>query len=293
MNTKIALIVIYNHRFDKNIKRVQDIYSKKFSYIYHIVPFYDGIIDGVNVIPVYESSYYFQGYISQAYQHIKNNGFTHYFIIADDLIVNPVIDQHNIWEKIGAGMDDCFFVATPDFFQHPYRYWDSVWAAMTYKRKQKGVEILKILPSKSCAEAIFKSHGFPVGKVSLKAILSFQWRAWVRSIQKIPWRRELDYPLIGCYSDTFMVTADVMDKFCTYCGAFAATNLFVEVALPTAMVLAAKNIKFDKDLKLHYGALWPKTIHELDKYDRNLSNLINNFPKDKFFLHPIKLSQWK
>ncbi len=293
METKVALLVIYNHRFDKNIKRVQELYSKKFSYIYHVVPFYDGKIEGVDVIPVYESSYNFQGYISQAYQHLKNNGFTHYFIIADDLIVNPIIDENNLWEEIGAEKDDCFMISKPDVFQKPWRYWDSVWDAMTYKRKQKGVEILNILPTKEEAEKKFKEHGFPVGKVPFKAFLSKQWRAWVRFFQKIPWSRTLDYPLVGCYSDTFMVTNDVMERFCTYCGAFAATNLFVEVACPTSLVLSTDKLKFDSDLKLHDGALWPDTIHELDKYNFSLSDLLENFPRDKFFIHPVKLSKWK
>ena len=42
METKVALLVIYNHRYDKNIVRVKQIYAKRFSYIYHVMPFYDG-----------------------------------------------------------------------------------------------------------------------------------------------------------------------------------------------------------------------------------------------------------
>lgn len=34
METKVALLVIYNHRYDKNIVRVKQIYAKRFSYIY-------------------------------------------------------------------------------------------------------------------------------------------------------------------------------------------------------------------------------------------------------------------
>jgi len=57
---KAALILIYNHRYDKNIEILEKIYSKRFSVIFHLVPFYDGNRD--NVIPVYENSYYFEGY---------------------------------------------------------------------------------------------------------------------------------------------------------------------------------------------------------------------------------------
>lgn len=100
---------------------------------------------------------------------------------------------------------------------------------------------------------------------------------------------------MGGYSDTFFITADVMDRFCTYLGAFAATNLFVELAIPTTLILTVEknNLKLDHDIKLHNGALWPDTISFLDKYEYSLDNLFNDFPKDLFFIHPIKLSKWK
>ena len=93
---KIALLIIYNHRYDKNIEPLEQIYAGRFSYIYHIVPFYDGQKE--NVIPVYESSFYFEGYIAQCFQHLKDKGFTHYFFVADDLMLNPLITEQNLFE---------------------------------------------------------------------------------------------------------------------------------------------------------------------------------------------------
>lgn len=72
METKVALLVVYNHRYDKNIARMRELYAKRFSHIYHIMPFYDG--QKQDVIPVYESSYCFSGYLSQAYTHIGDKG---------------------------------------------------------------------------------------------------------------------------------------------------------------------------------------------------------------------------
>ena len=51
----VALVVIYNHRYDGNISIVEDLYRERFREIFHLVPFYDG--DRPNVIPVYESSF--------------------------------------------------------------------------------------------------------------------------------------------------------------------------------------------------------------------------------------------
>lgn len=38
----VALIVVYNHRYDRNIEVVERIYAGRFSNIFHLVPFYDG-----------------------------------------------------------------------------------------------------------------------------------------------------------------------------------------------------------------------------------------------------------
>ena len=77
--TKTALLVVYNHRFDKNIGRIRELYANRFSYVYHVMPFYDG--NEPDVIPVFDSSYCFSGYIAQAYSHLRNDGFTHFFIV--------------------------------------------------------------------------------------------------------------------------------------------------------------------------------------------------------------------
>lgn len=292
METKVALLVIYNHRYDKNIPRIQTLYASRFSHIFHIVPFYDGNLEGVNVIPVYESSYYFQGYISQAYTHLRGQGFTHYLIIADDLILNPKVDEGNIWETMGVREDECFIPAGLIFFQKLSFYWPHLWDALTYRVKVRGVEIEQTLPDRDFACQRFQAYGIPTGPVPIR-VLAGHFMNYVKAIRRIPWSRRLDYPLVGCYSDTLFVTEEAMGPFCTYCGAFAATKLFVELAIPTALILASDRVKFNKDLRLHYGALWPDTIHELDPYHYDLQKLLDSFPEDKFFIHPVKLSKWK
>lgn len=85
-----------------------------------------------------------------------------------------------------------------------------------------------------------------------------------------------------------------MEKFALYCGAFAATDLFVELAIPTSMVLSTKKLKVNKDIKLDSGAMWSEEDMEfLQEYNFNLAKLIEHFPANKLYLHPIKLSKWK
>ena len=67
MNNKynLTLVIVFNHRYDKNIAALEKIYRKKFFNIKFLVPFYNG--DREDVIPIYENSHYFQGYFAQGY----------------------------------------------------------------------------------------------------------------------------------------------------------------------------------------------------------------------------------
>lgn len=79
-------------------------YSKRFSNIRFIVPFYEG--DDTNVIGVYESSYQFQGYIAQAREALEDIDCTHFVFIGDDLVLNPYINEKNILESLSISNND-------------------------------------------------------------------------------------------------------------------------------------------------------------------------------------------
>lgn len=294
---KIALLVIYNHRYDKNIARINEIYKTSFSHIYHLMPFYDG--NEKNVIPVYDSSYYFQSFISQAYTHLKNSGYTHYFVISDDLILNPAINEFNFWDITGLPEDYCMLTSLIEFQNCRVKKWPRIKNAIEYNHIQEGLEISNILPSKQEAIESFLFHKIsvePIEKETYKYLYRKK-KIWKFTIykKKIPQNISLSYPLVGGYSDICLVTANCMQKFCSYCGAFAAGNLFVEISLPTAMVLSTKKLAFIKDLKLKNGDIWNSSeMEELaQKHNNKLINLLSNFPKDKMFIHPIKLSVYK
>src|SRR5205085_6532757 len=71
-----ALVIIYNHQYDENIERLEHLYKRRFGSIFHLVPFYRG--SRSNVVPVYENSHYFQGYIAQAFRAFFREDFSHY-----------------------------------------------------------------------------------------------------------------------------------------------------------------------------------------------------------------------
>lgn len=85
-----------------------------------------------------------------------------------------------------------------------------------------------------------------------------------------------------------------MDRFRHYCGLFAAGNLWVEHASPTALVMSTDKIMVTHNHCRYRGkALWSETEKkELDRYQNSLSTLLRDFPAEYLFLHPVKLSAW-
>ncbi len=309
--TKIALFIIYNHRYDKNIPRIEKLYAGKFSHLYHVIPFYDG--DKSNVLPVYESSYQFQSYIAQAYAQIRKKidvaGYSHFFIVADDMVINPIITENNIFEYLGIKNDECYLISIKDISKEKYPM-SQFHTISTYKVKKKGVEIETILPSYNKAAEKIKTYN--IHTFSFKQRLLFRHLAYLlisfyktkhikyqikmigRTLKMFFLRKKFDYPIVWGGSDCLLLTNEVMLKFCTYCGAFAASGLFVEFAIPTALILSANKIVTNKEIKpdciTQLYTIDEKSFHE--KYEYKLERLLKEYPPNIFFIHPIKLSKW-
>jgi hypothetical protein len=71
--------------------------------------------------------------------------------------------------------------------------------------------------------------------------------------------------------------------------------LFVELAIPTALVLVSKKIVLEKDLRLQGLAIWhnDETAALEASNGNSLSSLMKNFPPKQLYYHPVKLSKWK
>lgn len=285
MKKEVALIIIYNHRYDKNIEILERLYSQRFSNIFHLMPFYDG--DRENVISVYENSYYFQGYISQGLDKYFDEKYSHYFFIADDLMINPLINENNYIEYFNLDKKTSFISGFITLHERK-KFWPRVREAYEYKPDKRGLEIINELPSYGEAIERFDKFNLKIQPLSVNQI----YRNVTHSISKES-IYELSYPLVGSYSDIVVISADYIKQFCHYCGVFAASDLFVELAIPTALVLAVEKIVTEKDLCLQGKALWTSDDYEeLTQYNKNLTLLLSDFPKNYLYLHPVKLSEW-
>ena len=303
---KVALIIIYNHQYNKNIEISEAIYNGRFSNIYHLVPFYNG--DRSNVIPVYDNSFYFQGYVAQGFKKYFHEEFSHYFFVADDLILNPVINEINYAEYLNLH-DKSSFLSGFISLHETKVWWGRVKQAFQYQLNIPGVESANQLPPYH--EAIRKFQKFKLDIKPLRFSQIWKWPTTMTDLALIFYKDmfyffrllysklfhveyHLKYPMVGSYSDVFVVHSDTLKEFCHYCGVFAATELFVEIALPTSLVLSADEIVTETQLKLRGKALWTSDDYKiLEKFEGQLDILLNNFPSDCLYLHPIKLSQWK
>jgi hypothetical protein len=316
MNTNnIALIVIYNHRFDENIDRIEKLYSGRFSNIYHLIPFYDGTKE--NVIPVYGRSVFFESYVAQGFNSFYNSRYTHYFFVADDMIINPAISEISLKSFFRLN-DTQSYISSLIPLHTLKKIWIGGLSAFFYIKRQKYVETTNELPKEEESMLRFYKQGINIEKMTRKNIFgSFSLK--INSLGKkagfilrlytyirYPFRRKikLPYPMVGSYSDIFIVSSDTIKDFCHYCGVFGVTGLFAEVAIPTAMVLATKDKIVTEDFLEHKGRsfwqgkdalFWESDISDvrnLDKMFKSLDDILSNFPSDCIYLHPVKLSKW-
>lgn len=306
---KVCLVVIFNHRFDRNLPLLRKIYGARFSNIRFLMPFYDG--SDVDVIPVYESSYQFQGYLIQAYDKLKDIPCSHYLFIGDDLILNPDFDELSFVSRTnmcGKKFLSSSFseLNSPNKFKWKWTagsskpFYDAAtsWqnSLCTYDEAlSKFNDFFGVKYKETYDQDFFGDPNKPGANVlgSWNNAKSFfnvvnYFIATNRNSLKIP------YPMAGGYSDIFCVDKDSLFEFSRLCGIFSAMNLFVEIAIPTAAVLTYKR----NDVEFLPGSstllLWGNDRNNFErKYDGDFGRLYREWDEKIFCVHPIKLSGWK
>jgi hypothetical protein len=305
---KACLVIVFNHRYDKNIPVLEKIYSPNFSNIFFLVPFYNG--NHPNVIPVYESSNFFQSFFAQGYHRFFHEEFTHYIFTGDDCLLNPSVNENNFLEQAGLPERTDLISGLIELHKLTGRPWWHAHKAVDFFNNRKGAEIKRELPSREEAVEKFRQHGLDVQLLTKENIFGTQtppgkkwWQYWLfkQYHLKYKWKQykkdgkiELPYPVAGSYSDVIIVTKESIYDFCRYCGMMAAAGLFVELAIPTALLLASNKITQEKDIRLKGKALWSASeVEEVEKtFNKSLLQLLKKFPADQFYFHPVKLSKW-
>lgn len=298
VNNKICLIIVFNHKYENNISKLKKYYKDRFSNIRFLMPFYLG--NAGDVIGVFESSYQFQGYFAQAFNRFYDVKYTHYVIIGDDLLLNPTINEDNICEVFKANKKAYIHSLSKlsDMSEWNYARFHSAYMAF----KDSGVNYQQEIPTIEQAEKKAKKWG--LANFEIKHVKKFNHTGNIKSKIKASLlnsftKMDIKYPLVAGYSDIIIIHKDSIKEFCRLSGVFAAMNLFVEIAIPTAMMLSCDNISMAKDLSLKAEPMWePKRymqiVNDLEvRCNKELDNIIHFFPQDYLYIHPIKMSRWK
>lgn len=299
---RFCLVVVFNHRFDRNLPLLRALYRGRFSHVRFLVPFYRG--DDPDVIAVHASSATFQAYFAQAQPRLVGDQFSHYVFVADDLLLNPAVNEQNLGAHLrlrpGVG-----YLKEMRPFSTMTTAWTHFDRTLRALRFDEYVNARAELPAREEALARLARHGIhlrPLGWRNLEAApgpFGQRVRGWLAAA----WRlygpggeasRAMAYPLVMGYADLLVVPAGAMAEFCHLCGVFAAMNLFVECAAPTALALAAPELRREPDLATRGREIWSDAdraeFH--GRHAGRLADLLTNFPADTLYVHPVKFSHW-
>lgn len=313
----VCLVHVFNHRYEPNLAALDKIYGERFQHRLSIMPFYKG--DRSDVVQVHEASLRFQGFFAQAYGALSKRLFTHYIFCADDLILNPHLNETNFVRELGLSPDAAYIKSfagldadAPAWPYVPAFHWIFAMPALVNLADNCGVDWNKELPSYAEAVARFRAKGIGPGSIriehlrganQLRSVVLFFFYLYKRMQlrRRTPAGREkppllgFPYPLAKGYSDLLVVPGGALERFCHYCGVLAAMGVFVEIAIPTALVLCCDEIVREGQTRWHGTAYWhPGEAHDFaERFGRDYARLEAGFEENLLYVHPIKLSQWR
>lgn len=321
---KPVLVVIYNNKYLQNVEIINKTYKDRFSRIYHLMPYYfpsEKLSKLDNVIGVSGHPYYHQDYLYQGLENYYKEDASHYIFVADDLILNPFINENNYLEYFKLSENSSFINFLRPFNKLSNKFKKGHFMKDTYKFDRRYLELrgfdeIKNIPSFAEAVERFKLYGLDVANCSdnLYDILPRRYKfesiysnkllnslAYLYSHAKqliIP--RKMDYPLAFGFADIFIIPKNDIHKLCYYCSIFAAANIVVELAIPTSLVLINDDIKLINELGykfIDYNAPInminaPKLVNYLLNYQDGLDKLSHYWVDDYLYAHPVKLSNY-
>src|SRR5262249_60267 len=155
---------------------------------------------------------------AQGLKSFFNEEYAHYLFVADDLVLNPTINENNYAEIFNLSLEGCFI---PRFVSlGESRDWWGEGEAYRWNIKLRGVEAVKQIPDYERALQKFKKFGLEIKPLQFQQI----WKTpestnlWLENFFRIivytlrygharlkGKTYSLSYPIVGSYSDIFVV----------------------------------------------------------------------------------------
>lgn len=316
---KVCLCVIFNHPFVQNIPLLREIYAGRFEHVRFIVPLQYSSDD--DVITVYRGSFAHNAYLVDARTELGKIDCSHYLCVHDDILLAPHLNQYNILDALDVTGDAEAFM--PAIYPSPRDIGDwGLWASglwhllhprnvlsgtgvdnfETVKRELPPISVAAeklgrfgatattriALTSRSLgAEADL--HHFPyfsdrrTPEQNARFLRVFAELLFDTTVEDA--ELEVEYPFVisGPTADFSLLPKSTFDTFCHYSGVLAAAGLWVEIAYPTALVLANERVKTAQQSGV--GFIWSGPVIDPDE-------TLDQMERDRTLIagHPIKLS---
>jgi hypothetical protein len=298
--TSTSLVIIFNHRFDRNLPVLRELYRDRFDKLLFLVPFYDG--PDKDVVPVHYGSHEFGGFVFNAQEYLKEADTDYYAFAGDDLILRPDFDR-DVERHLKLKPQEGYIKRLVPMTQLSY----------TWPHTLSAMEVLyagafnwrEFLPPSDEFIAKYKKMGIdypPFSSANLRPYRKprdfHEVRRWARRVwmyYRRPERRHPALPLLESYADFFVVPRPALERFAFLNGIFAASKIHAELAVPTALAMSCNEVVTEEQLNESGLELWRSWDREAieDRYQKDLNCLLDDFPEKTLYIHPVKLSGWK
>lgn len=274
-----------------------------------------------DVISVHHGSYLFQGFFGEARQALAELGCDAYVIVGDDLILNVKLDEKNIHAKMNLPERHAYIKNLSSLYDSPISLSRN---RTTYRAFfPDGFKWESSLPKSR--EAFERSGKYPISHKPLGfRNFPLPWtRAGLSSLATAAsWFLSRDhsrklfshtcktvsYPAFYSYSDFLIIPGREWVTFAKYCEATTAMQLFVEAAIPLAMVLACSRVETEYEYGEKHDSISPRRRMRMrgvelpwqgaarqrfeESFSRNFDKLVDGFDSETLYYHPVKLSSW-
>lgn len=301
----VVLCVIFNHPYPRNIPLIKKMYSNKFRQIIFIQPIESS--DRDDVVVSYRGSYNFQGMMVDVLPRLEEMSAEYVVFMQDDCLLNPFFDERNILKELKVEEDVPF---------HPYfapltgsiETWawtlTTVWKVVYSGNALTGTGVenyRRYLPDAVTArEHLSSRYGMKFSPISNVELVTRRFGALAdpESDQRLTstlieglfktapgGEIALEFPWLYGVSDFTVMSMPSLRKISLFLGVTAATNIFVEVAIPTALAVLHEKVSTTAMTGWHMNYVWD-TAREAVSVEGALSSFANRCA----MLHPVKLS---
>lgn len=256
------------------------------------MPFYIG--NDPSIIPVYESSYQFQGYITQGLNKFYSEDIDYYIFIGDDVLLAPWINENNILEILRLKKNSCYISEMDKLnsssainWGHSKHYAKAfISGAVNWKPElpEYRIALNKFREFFGAYSEEFDDEFFDNNNSEKEKFIRLNRGTYIQ------------YPLACAYSDFFVLPKLYIKKCAHLFGIFASMNLFVEMAIPSTIILVCEknDVITSENISYREELFWTEEerIGFAKECNYSIKNLFQNYNEQVLLYHPVKLSQW-